>query len=263
MSWRVFSASATLILGLMILSISAWADEKPQSALVAVPIISQLVKKQASGEWGGALIDVLRQAEKKSQIPFKLKIVPFKRAVMMTKQGQADFGVFLESPKRNQMAMPVLKLGQAMYVVVSLKKNKITSLDQLTGKTIGKIRGGNVLNTLSAIPDLKYYPFNTHDDGIRLLKGERIDAVITTNFRVTEAVEKSSLSYDEIAKPVPIEGRGLWLYWSLRSEIDFKHIKNLKYGGPVTIDGLMPNELLGRESIEPNNASFDKKNKSL
>ena len=236
-SKRIFNSVVfgALALGILMVYQYAYADDK--KAVIAVPIISQLVKQKTNGQWGGALIDVLKKVESKADIPFEMRVVPFKRAVMMTKNGNSDFGVFMESPKRNQMAMPVLKLGDAVYVLLTLKENKITSLDQLKGKSLARIRGGTEIKSLKAIPDIKYHLFNQHEDGIRLLKNGRVDVLLTADFRVLEAIERLNLSYDEIAPPLPVEARELWLYWSWKSNLDFGHVKKIKNGPSVAIEG--------------------------
>jgi|GEM_PF-1891915 len=241
--FEIIKAVFCFCLGIFVLDAQTPAKAGQKRALVAVPLISQLVKKSAPGIWKGALIDVLHKVEAKSGIPFDLKVVPFKRAIMMTKEGASDFGVFLESPERNQIAMPILKLGEAIYVAVSMKSKKITSLDQLSGKILGKIRGGGTLKSLSALPDVNYHLFSTHDEGVRLLKRGRIDVLITADFRVLEAIDRLDLSYDDIAKPVPIEGRGLWLYWSWKSDLIFDSVRQIKQGPAVTIEGFGPTEL--------------------
>lgn len=182
--------------------------------IIAVPIISQLIKQMPDKSWYGPLVDVLRQVEKNSGTTFDLRVVPFKRALLMTNEGSSDFGVFMESPERNLNAMPVVKLGDAVYVVVSLKENPITHLSQLKGKRVARIRGGADIKSLNVIEDVDYHFFSTHDDGIRLLKGKRIDALITADFRIVEALDRYDLSLGEIAKPLAIEPRELWLYWS-------------------------------------------------
>ncbi len=222
--------------------------ESSKKIVVAVPLISQLVKKEADGQWHGPLISVLQSLEKKADMTFEKRVLPFKRAVAMTKEGQADFGVFMESPKRNKMALPVKKLGEAIYVIVSLRKNQITSLDQLEGKTVAQIRGGTEVKSLAPIKNLQYHRFNKHEDGIRLLKSGRVDALLTADFRILEAIERLKLSYNEIARPVPVEGRGLWLYWSWRSSLDFKYVKRLKETPEITIEGLDPGALFDEYS---------------
>lgn len=221
----------------------SFAQEKKHSALIAVPHIAQLVQKQADEKWGGPLIDVLNRLADKSQLDISVKVVPFKRAVVMTQDGISDFGVFMESEKRDEIAIPVLKLGDAYYVIVSLADTPITRMDQLKGKTVGQIHGGVNVNTLSAIPDIIYKQFNKHEDGVRMLKGKRIDALLTADFRVLEAIEQSHLQTHEIAKPLPVEAGALWLYWSWNSKLPFKEVQKLKEGPAASVEGLDPSVL--------------------
>ncbi len=221
----------------------SFAQEKKHSALIAVPHIAQLVQKQEDGKWGGPLIDVLNRLAAKSRLDFSVKVVPFKRAVVMTQDGVSDFGVFMESEKRDDIAIPVLQLGNAFYVIVSLADTPITRIDQLKGKTVGHIRGAVEVNTLSAVPDITYKLFNKHEDGVRMLKGKRIDALLTADFRVLEAIEQSHLQTHEIAKPVPVEPRALWLYWSWNSKLPFEEVRKLKKGPAASVEGLDPSVL--------------------
>ncbi len=217
---------------------ASYGQDKAESAKVAVPLITQLVKQKENGGWSGPLIDVLKKVGSQSDINFDMKVVPFKRAVAMTKEGAADFGVFMESPTRNKMAMPVLNLGDAVFVVVSLKGAPITSLDQLSNKLVARIRGGTAIKSLSAIPDMQFHFFNTHEDGMRLLLGNRVDALITADFRVLEAIERLKLSLDDFAPPIPIEKRELWLYWSWKSQLEFDTIRTIKQTPAVALDYL-------------------------
>ncbi|WP_167730553.1 transporter substrate-binding domain-containing protein [Terasakiella sp. SH-1] len=218
-----------LLLTLMFLALSFSSQANSNGPVVAVPIIAQLVKKdESSRQWSGPLIDVLKSVEQQAGVHFQLRFVPFKRAVVMTKEGESDFGVFMESPKRNKMAMPIVKLGDAIFVVVSLKDKPITNLTELDGKVLGRIRGGTDVKSLTAVPNLKYHYFNNHEDGVRLLKVGRIDALLTADFRVLDAIEKFGLSYDEIARPLEVEPRGLWLYWSWESKQDFNLVRTIK-----------------------------------
>lgn len=204
------------------------------TAKVAIPLITQLVKKSDQNQWYGPLIDAIHELEERSSLTFEIKVVPFKRAVVMTKEGDADFGVFMESTKRNQMAMPIVKLGNATFVIVSLKGSPITRLQDLSGKTLGRILGGTKIKSLSAIEDIHYHHFKTHNDGVKLLTAGRIDALLTADFRVLDAFEQLSLKPTDIARPIPVEDRELWLYWSWKSKLHFPHVSKIKNGPPVT-----------------------------
>jgi len=195
---------------------------------IAVPIISQLVKSDADGHWVGQLVDLLKRAEKEIGVPFHLRMVPFKRAALMVAEGGADFGIFMESPKRNETGMPIVKLGDANFVIVSLKDKPIRNLSDLKNKTVARIRGGTEIKSLKGVPGLKYYYFNNHDAGTRLLQYGRVDALVTPDFRLWDVLKKGVVNAAELAEPVSIEARELWLYWSWKSNLDFSLIRRLK-----------------------------------
>lgn len=217
------------LIATMFLSTS-YVQAQDQKPTFAIPLISQLVKKSNDGQWNGPLIDMARQIEEKTGLEFDIQVVPFKRAVAMTKSGRSDFGIFMESAQRNQIALPVIKLGDASFVVVSLKDTPIHTLSDLRGRKVARIRGGAAIKSLAAIDDIEYHQFSTHDDGVKLLTAKRVDALITADFRILDAFENTQLSPDQIAKPVWIEDREIWLYWSWNSNLDFSHIRKLKQG---------------------------------
>ncbi|SCA58246.1 exported hypothetical protein [Candidatus Terasakiella magnetica] len=233
------SVLTVLFLGFILSNANAQASTETQSPVVAVPIITQLVKKdEAQNKWTGPLIDLLGEVEKKAGTDLNLRLVPFKRAIAMTKEGEADFGVFMESPKRNKMAMPIMKLGEALFVIVSLKDSAITDLNQLEHKVVGRIRGGTDVKSLKALSNMKYHFFNNHEDGVRLLKAGRIDALLTADFRVLDAIENFGLSFKEIARPLSVEPRELWLYWSWESKQPFELVRNIKNLPALTFRGM-------------------------
>ncbi len=213
---------------------------------VAVPIISQLVHQDENGKWQGPLIDLLKRAEQEIGIPFHLRMVPFKRAVVMVEEGDTDFGVFLESPKRNQVGMPIVKLGDAQYIIVSLKDKPIHNLSELENKSVARIRGGAEIKTLKGVPGLKYYYFNNHRDGTHLLQYGRVDALVTADFRLLDAVDQNIVTFAELAEPVPLEPRELWLYWSWKSNLDFSLVRRLKSIPNLHLDPLNPAKLRER-----------------
>ncbi len=213
---------------------------------VAVPIISQLVHQDGAGKWQGPLIDLLKRAEQEIGIPFHLRMVPFKRAVVMVEEGDTDFGVFMESPKRNQLGMPIVKLGDAQYIIVSLKDKPIRSISELENKSVARIRGGAEIKSLKGVPGLKYYYFNNHNDGTRLLQYGRVDALVTADFRLLDAVDQNMVTFAELAEPVPLEPRELWLYWSWKSNLDFSLVRRLKSIPNLHLEPLDPAKLRER-----------------
>jgi len=233
---------------LAFLSVSGWltspqASETGRQIKVAVPVIAQLVEKQPDGTWTGPLIDLLKRAEREVGLPFHLRMVPFKRAVIMVENGATDFGVFLESPKRNKLGMPIVKLGTAHMVVVSLKDRAITSLADLRDKRVARVRGGTEIRTLNGVAGLEYYYFNNHQDGMNLLTFGRVDALVTADFRLLDALEKKLVSIADLAKPVLIEPRELWLYWSWQSDLSFHLIRRLKNSPNLNLDALDPQKV--------------------
>lgn len=230
---------------------TAQASGTGRQIKVAVPIIPQLVEKQEDGTWAGPLIDLLKRAEQEVGLPFHLRMVPFKRAVVMVENGATDFGVFLESPKRNKLGMPIVKLGNAHMVVVSLKDRAITSLADLKDKKVARVRGGTEIRTLNGVPGLEYYYFNTPQDGVKLLTFGRVDALVTADFRLLDALDKKLVSIADLAEPVLIEPRELWLYWSWQSDLSFHLIRRLKNSPNLSLDALSPQKVQERYNQEP------------
>jgi ABC-type amino acid transport substrate-binding protein len=247
-----------LLLGLFYLFLTApfQASAEPRPIKIAVPHLSQLVQKNADNQWGGPLIDLLNEMSRTSGYQMDVHVVPFKRAVIMTNEGAADFGIFMESPIRNKTALPIHKLGNATFVIISLKDAPITHLSQLKGKTVARILGGTEIKSLAGIEDLTYYPFKSHAEGARLLLARRVDALLTADFRVIDAFDNLNLSPEDIAPPLSVEDRELWLYWSWKSDLDFKHVRRIKHDTP---DNLLSKDSLSllKDYVEQNNNSSD------
>lgn len=232
----------------------AGAETRPIK--IAVPHLSQLVQKSADNTWHGPLIDLLDQMSKTTGYQMDVHVVPFKRAVAMTNKGATDFGIFMESPIRNQTALPIHKLGNATFVIISLKDNPITHISQLSGKTVARILGGTEIKSLSAVENLTYYPFKSHAEGARLLLGHRVDALLTADFRVIDAFYNLNLSPKDIAPPLSVEDRELWLYWSWKSDLNFKHVRRIKHDAPDNLLGKDSLSLL-KDYVKQNSISAD------
>lgn len=247
-----------LLLSLSFLLVQTLPQAKAETRpiKIAVPHLSQLVQKSDKNEWKGPLIDLLEKMSKTSGYRMDVKVVPFKRAVAMTNEGAADFGIFMASPIRNQTALPIHKLGNATFVIISLKDNPITHISQLSGKTVARILGGTEIKSLSAVENMTYYPFKSHAEGARLLLGHRVDALLTADFRVIDAFDNLNLSPEDIAPPLSVEDRELWLYWSWKSDLNFKHVRRIKHDTP---DNMLSKDSLSllKEYVAQNNKSAD------
>ena len=218
-----------LFLICVVLTVFAQEDlAQPPVIKVGIPVVGNLVYHDTEKGWYGPLVNILNKLEEHLGVKLEPRFLSFKRIIQMTKTGDVDFAMFIANEKRNDYGIPVTKLYSTDFVLVTLKENQITKLSDLKGKTIGRIDGGLKLESLQAVDDLKYYYYDQDVNGGYLLKKKRIDAILTADFHIEKYLESEILTREEISKPFLVSERGIWLYMSWNSKLDFNLIKKIR-----------------------------------
>lgn len=192
---------------------NARADD-PKEITVVVPYIKNLLEKGPNSEWQGALLETFKEIEQKTGLKIKFSVLPFARAIAMTESGESELGIFLESPARNKVAVPLAEISKAYYVIASLKKTGISSISDLEDKVVAtafKSVGNALINIL---PHRKTLHFKSHGDLIKPLLSGKVDAIFTPDFRLVEMMERENLSYAILSKPIKLSEQKLMLYGS-------------------------------------------------
>ncbi len=223
----------TVFLGLSLLSSSASAQET-QTVHVMVPYIKQLIDKTLNKDWSGPLLSVFDKIEHQTGLKLSFTVLPFPRVVDLTQKGKADLAIYIDSPKRSKLAVPLFKLSHSSLVLSGLKARKIHKLDDLKGLKIGMPRQSFAAYLEQMFPHSQFLYFNSHNDLITALLAGKVDAFITPDFRFIEMIQHSGKSYSDFSKPLVLATSHLTLFASHKfaenTEIinKLKHLKNVE-----------------------------------
>ncbi|NVJ90548.1 MAG: transporter substrate-binding domain-containing protein [Methylocystaceae bacterium] len=196
--------------------------------MIVVPYIKNLLEKNSNSKWQGALLGTFKEIEQKTGLKIKFKVLPFARAVAMTENDEADLGIFIESPIRSKLAVPLAEISKVYFVVASLKKTDISSINDLKGKVVATASQSIGDTFIDKLPHRKTLHFNSHGDLIKPLLSGKVDAIFTPDFRLVEMMEKENLSYDILSKPIKLSERRLMLYGSHKFVENSPNVSKIK-----------------------------------
>lgn len=157
------------------------------------------------GQITGIDIEILRELENRLEIEFDIKLVPWKRLLLMTKTG-AVFGSFslFKTSERQAFALFTHPLHYSTYKIFTLSTNRyeFESIKDLYGKRISIAAGFTVSEELEAAQlrgDLTLIEtFSFKDSFRRLLKGG-VDMVIGNELVVEHQLKHGLASNSDLA----------------------------------------------------------------
>ncbi|MDV7340397.1 transporter substrate-binding domain-containing protein [Terasakiella sp. A23] len=189
-----------------------------------MPYIKNLLEKEPDGSWKGPLLNIFHKIEQQTGSKLIFSVLPFPRAVALTRDGKVDLGVFLESKKRNSYAIPITPISTSYFVIASLPKQEIKSAKDLANKKVGVSSKGVSSEIIARHPHGPVLKFKSHRDLMTALLAGKVDAILTPDFRFVEMVENRNLSFSQFAKPIKLSPQKLMLYASHRFALNTKDL---------------------------------------
>lgn len=199
---------------------------------ISVPKIHKLLDQDNEGAWQGPLLSVFNVIQDETRKPVEFKVLPFPRIVQLLKTGETDFGFFIESEKRSQIAHLVQRLQPTYFVLVSKKGSAIKTVDDLEGKILGISKRGVASSYAEKLKQGSLYQFSSHKGLMNALLAGRIDVFLTPDFRYVELMETNNLSYEDFEILTPFAHRFFALYvskqYAEQNKQVFEKLKKIK-----------------------------------
>ncbi len=167
-----------LIAALYVMPINAMAENMLfVSGAISPPMVYQVGKKIV-----GSDVDIVIEICKRMGIEPKFEAYPWKRALMMVENGEAD-GIFslLRSEDRDKFLFyPDETINSVRTMVIARKGGglKIRSLDDLKGKSVGVIDGHKYGPEFDNYQGLKKFLCKNKEELISMLDRERVDVIL-------------------------------------------------------------------------------------
>jgi len=163
---------------------------------------------------GGIFIDLLRDLALESGVGLSPIAVPFARAKAMLLSGDVDMMFAYESRQLQRAAPPLASLGEDELLLVGRRHVRFHSLGELSGRTVGHLRGAEYDPALYLEPDISRYETNNYEQGLHMLMLGRIDAFVIPGAALPCCLRRLGIARDQLGSIHVIRKSELSLYVS-------------------------------------------------
>lgn len=185
---RAFSATAAM-------AAMIGAPTLSPAAVVRAPLRLTLVNLMpwaGNGPHGqpvGALIDLCAQLAALSGVPITPMAVPYGRAPYMLSSGGTDLMLAIDTSTSGSSAIEYV--GTVDIVILGRSGFRFQRLDDLFGKTVGMLRHTGYSPPLEAETRIHKHPFDSYEQGLRMLQAGRLDAIMGVGDSIEYALTKN------------------------------------------------------------------------
>jgi polar amino acid transport system substrate-binding protein len=163
---------------------------------------------QKKGKPAGSLVDLVKNIFRKANIPLKLEYLPFKRALLNTKNGKID-GLFNFYKTTERITFfdytkPIIKNSIAFFVLNN-SDIKYKKLEDLTGLKVGVLRGYTYGKNFDKSFLFRKESTNSHIANFLKLKLKRIDIYPCDSNVGLHLVRKNNLYSEFKILPTPLK----------------------------------------------------------
>ncbi|MDN3681008.1 ABC transporter substrate-binding protein [Vibrio tapetis subsp. quintayensis] len=143
---------------------------------------------------------------------------PYPRVIHEIKTATVDFAVMFNSSSANSIAVSLGKVVDARVIIIGVAdREPIASLDDLTGKMVGHIRGSKYGPDFDDHRTMKKRSLGSMKQGIDMLLNGRIYALASADQTIYYAMEQMDIPLDAITTMYTVSSIQADLYFSKES----------------------------------------------
>jgi len=178
------------------------------------------------GNVTGSDVEILRELGKRLDLKIEIELAPWVRVLSMVRSGKADggFPLFI-TPERKEYALytkaPIHVSVMTLYTK-SGREFEYSDFSDLYKKRIGIIRGYSIsaeFDLAAKVGDIEIAEVETIDQLVKMLMGERIDAIAATPSSITTYLKEKRVEISAIGH---VRSRAAYLTLSKRAKIKDK-----------------------------------------
>lgn len=153
----------------------------------------------------GMLVDLQRELLRQAGLPFRNTMKPYPRVIADIESGEADLAIMFVSPEAERIG---ISLGQVATerVVIAVRANApaVQSLDDLSGRLVGQVRGSRYGAAFDEHPGIIRVPVTEVEQGLLMLLAGRIDAMASTEHSLLYALYNAGMDAADIRIALPL-----------------------------------------------------------
>lgn len=167
------------------------ASEKPQLEFGIFKMIPFYNVKDGQSA-GGICTDIMENVLQEAQYPYEIKVYPASRLYHNLATGKTDVFVGIKDVPayKEKVLFSREPVSEAILGVYTFEKKLIQRKEDLIGKRVIVVRGyayGGLINFLEEPTNkILLEVATTHEDGLKMIKGERADYFLDYTFTVDE-----------------------------------------------------------------------------
>jgi polar amino acid transport system substrate-binding protein len=165
-----------------------------------------------SGIW----IDIIRSLSETTRLPFETTLVPPARAVQNLENGITDLGFMIAVQPESKKVVPVAEMFTVTSIVVSLKKNRVQSYNDLYGKRIGVVRGIKLSPLFDDDFALFKQAYRNYGIIVPMLFQNRLDAIAGDAISLSYLMKKQGIT-DTYNHSFVLQQTSVWMLLSASS----------------------------------------------
>jgi ABC-type amino acid transport substrate-binding protein len=165
---------------------------------------------------GGILVELARQLESGSGQAFDTQALPYMRALAMLESGAAALMFAYDTPRLERAALNLGALGGDAIVLLAGRGACCEKRPDRPGRVVGHIRGAAYPVDVIADDSVIKYPLNNYEQGLHMLLGGRLDALVAPRTSLLYAMHEARLDAGRFGPATVLRQTTLSLHLSRR-----------------------------------------------
>lgn len=178
------------------------AGEVQKNALRIITFdVAPFGMRDASGRPAGNVLDIGGLIAAERGLDYVNTLVPYARAAALIESGDAYVLITLPSARLKSVATPIVTVNTVDVVVVGKAGLPIHSLEDLHGKTVTVMRSAEYDQRLTKDREIRKYLANDYEQGVKMLLGDRLDAIVGMKEGIWFALKESGSGRSTLGEP--------------------------------------------------------------
>lgn len=162
----------------------------------------------------GISIDLVSGLIAESGVELEAVLVPLARAKSMLLSRHVDMMFAYESSQLQRATTALAPLGEDDVLLVGRPGIQFQTLKELQGRTIGHLRGADYDPAIYSEPGITRYETNNYEQGLYMLKLERIDAFVIPGAALPYCLKRLNIAREQLGSIQVLRKTGVTLYVS-------------------------------------------------
>lgn len=191
-----------------------FAENKERINIVLIDIAPSAYKE--NGQFLGTTYDITKHIAQRAGFDYEIKIKPFPRVVLELGSGAADMSILLDNSALQGKVTIVTPIYPIQSIILTNLDFPVSSPSDLEGKRVGVIRNASFHKKLSNYQNLKLYQVANYRQGIKMLRANRIDALVAVDSAIYFSLNNMSIARSEFSAPYVFDKKEILLQVSDR-----------------------------------------------